>query len=65
MVFAETTKIPVAVVSFDFRQAFDIQHTYLLRILTQYGIDDWFMVKIKAQYWGAQANVRLNGTTIG
>jgi hypothetical protein len=48
---AETTRIPVCVLSLDFRNAFDhISHRYLFQMLAGYGLSAWFIDRIRSIY---------------
>ena len=64
--FAEIEKIPLCVLSIDFKNAFDnIAHEYLFQTLQKYGISDPFIHGIRNMYEGASSNVQINGHSYG
>jgi hypothetical protein len=63
---AENKRIPMCVLSFDFRNAFGrIAHEYLFQVFQAYGIDDAFIQGIKQMYEGATSSVQINGHSYG
>jgi hypothetical protein len=64
--FAETEKLPLCVLSFDFKNAFDIiAHDYLFQTLKRYGICDPLIHGIMNMYEGASSHVQINGHSYG
>jgi hypothetical protein len=63
---AEVTRTLICVLSLDFWHAFDrMSHHYLLQILTESGISQWFIDCIHALYEHATASVQINGALAG
>jgi hypothetical protein len=63
---AETEKVPLCVLSIDFKNAFDnIAHEYLLQMLCRYGIADFFITGIKNMYERASSSVQINRHSYG
>jgi len=64
--YAEIKKVPLGVLSLDFKNAFDrISHTYLHSIFQCYGLGDPFIDRLKRMYEGATSSVQLNGPIHG
>ena len=64
--FSETEKVPLCVLSIDFKNAVDnIAHEYLFRSLSRYGISDLFKNGIKNMYEGSSSFVQINGHSYG
>jgi len=58
--YAEETNKPICLLSIDFKEAFDkMSHTFLFKILRQYGIGDNFCSRLQKIY--ADATSTLNG----
>jgi hypothetical protein len=63
---AEVKRIPICVLSLDFRDAFDkVSHRYLFVILKSYGISEWFIDRIRTMYDNASSSVHINGHLAG
>ena len=57
---------PICLLTLDFKPAFDrISHHYLVKILLQYGITNWFADRLQELYTPAQASVEGNGSLAG
>jgi hypothetical protein len=64
--YAEVARIPLCVLSLDFKEAFDrISHTYLFTILKGYGFSDIFIERIKNMNDNATSVVQINGQFSG
>jgi hypothetical protein len=64
--FAVFKKVPLCVLSLDFKNALDrISHKYLYSTLRCYGISDLFIDRLKKMYDGATSSMQLNGHTYG
>ena len=64
--FAETEKVPLCLLSIDFKNAVDnIAHEYLFQTLKKYGICDPFLHGIMNMYEGASSFVLINGQSYG
>jgi hypothetical protein len=63
---SECTETPLCVLTLDFQSAFDrISYDYLLTILRQYGISQWFIDRLYTLYDQATASVQINGHMAG
>jgi len=64
--FAENRRIPLCVLSLDFKNAFDrIAHNYLFQTLQGYIIGNAFIAGISRMYEGATSSVQINGHQYG
>jgi len=64
--YAENGRIPLCVLSLDFKNAFDrITHNYLFQTLQGYGIGNAFIAGIKRMYEGPTSSVQINGHQYG
>jgi len=64
--YAETRRIPLCVLSLDFRNAFNrITHNYLSQTLQECGIGNAFIARVKRMYEGATSSVQINGQQYG
>jgi hypothetical protein len=60
------TRTPLCILSLDFRSAFDcISHQYLFKILTGYGIREWFIDRVRSMYKNATDSLQINGALVG
>jgi exonuclease III len=60
--YAEEYNESICLLSIDFKDAFDkISHTYLFKILQEYGISDRFCSRLKKIYANATSTLTLNG----
>ena len=60
--YAEESNKPICLLSIDFKDAFDkISHTYLFKILREYGISDQFCSRLQTLYADATTTLILNG----
>ena len=60
--YAESRRIPLCVLSLDFKNAFDrIAHNYLFQKLQGYGIGNAFIAGIERMYEGTTSSVQING----
>ena len=59
--YAESRRIPLCVLSLDFKNAFDrVAHNYLFQTLQGYGIGKAFIAGIKRVYESATSSVQIN-----
>ena len=59
---AEITSTSLCLLSFDFSDAFDkISHTFLFKILQEYGISETFCQRLRNIYAGATSTLVMNG----
>jgi hypothetical protein len=61
LAYAETHNKKLCILSLDFKDAFDISHTYLYEILKGHGFKEGFIDQIRTIYAGAMASVQING----
>jgi hypothetical protein len=62
IVYAKKSNKPICLLSIDFKNAFDkISHTYLFKILREYGISDQFCSRLQTIYADATTTLILNG----
>jgi hypothetical protein len=62
----EYTKMPMCILSLDFREAFDnISHDYLFKMLEIYGFSNRFQRCIQEMYGNATSAVHVNGCRSG
>jgi hypothetical protein len=60
--YAEVTKMPMCVLTVDFKEAFDrIYHEYLFGALKASGFSEHFMNKLKRIYENATSTLHMNG----
>jgi len=60
--YAKESNKPICLLSIDFKDAFDkISHTYLFKILREYGISDQFCSRLQTLYADATTTLILNG----
>ena len=60
--YAEETNKPVCLLSIDFKDAFDkMSHTFLLKILREYGISENFCSRLQKIYADATSTLTLIG----
>jgi len=60
--YAETTNSSLCLLSIDFSDAFDkISHTFLFKILQEYGISETFCQRLRNIYADATSTLVLNG----
>lgn len=60
--YAEVARIPLCVLSLDFKEASDrIAHKYFFAIVQSYGFSDAFVERIKRMYTNAKSVVQING----
>ena len=60
--YAEETNKPICLLSIDFKEAFDkISHTFLFKVLRDYGIGDNFCSRLQNIYADATSTLTLNG----
>ena len=66
ILYAETTKKPICIVSIDFSAAFDkISHEYLYKVLSKHGFDDTFIQQIKRLCDNATSEIQINSFRSG
>jgi hypothetical protein len=62
----ELTRTPLCILSLDFRSAFDcISHQYVFKILTGYGISEWFIDRVRSMYKNVTASLQIKGALVG
>jgi len=66
IVYVESRRIPLCVLSLDFKNSFDrIAKNYLFEVLQGYRIGNAFITGIKRIYEGAMSSVHINGHQYG
>ena len=66
IVYHESTRTPLCLLSLDLSQAFDrVSHEYLFKVLPRYGSSNWFVERLQAMYDNLLASVQINGTLVG
>ena len=64
--YEESRRIPLCVLSLNFKNVFDrIAHNYLFQTLQGYGIGNAFITRIKRLYEGAASSFKINGHQYG
>ena len=64
--YAESRRIPLCMLTLDFKNAFDrIAHNHLFQILREYGFGNAFIAGIKRLFEGPTSSVKINGHQYG